>query len=65
MIAGKLRRPAQKITAATLFSVGLLLAVPAVVGAIMKIWNRSDRGARRRFDKFRHDPGFHDERQVF
>ncbi len=64
LIAGKLRRPAQKVTAATLFSVGLLLAVPAVVGVVVKAWNRTDRGARRRLDRIRHDPGFHDDTEV-
>ncbi len=64
LVAGKLRRPAQKITAATLFSVGLLLATPAVVGAIVKAWNRTERRSLRRLDSIRHDSGLHDESDV-
>ncbi len=64
LLAGKLRRPAQKTTAATLFSIGLLLAVPAVVGGLVRAWNRSERGARKRLDRIRHDPGFPDETDV-
>ena len=67
LLAGKLRRPAQKITAASLFSVGFLLAVPGVVGVILRVLNRptSERGSRRRLDTIRHDPGFPDEVEVF
>ena len=64
LLAGKLRRPTQKTTAATLFSIGILLAVPAVVGGIVKAWNRTDRGARKRLDRIRRDPGFPDEIDV-
>ncbi len=64
LIAGKLRRPAQKTTAATLFSIGLLLAAPAVVGGLIKVWNGGERGARKRLDKIRQDPGFPDEMDV-
>jgi ABC-type spermidine/putrescine transport system permease subunit II len=67
LVAGKLRRPTQKITAATLFSVGFLLAVPGVVGFILRAWYRptSARGARRRLDTIRRDSGFPDEAEVF
>ena len=64
LLAGKLQRPTQKTTAATLFSIGLLLAVPAVVGGVIKVWNRSERGARKRLDSIRRDPGFPDEADV-
>jgi hypothetical protein len=64
LVAGKLRRPTQKTTAATLFSIGLLLAVPAVVGGIVRAWNSSERGARKRLDTIRRDPGFPDEADV-
>lgn len=67
LLAGKLRRPAQKTTAATLFSVGLLLALPAMVGGILKLWYRpsSDRGARQRLDSIRHDPGLSDDTEIY
>lgn len=66
LIAGKLGRPAQKTTAASLFSVGLLLALPAVVGGVIRLWNRpeSDRGVRQRLDSIRRDPGFSEDIDV-
>src|SRR5690349_4139493 len=59
LIAGKLRRPAQKTTAATLFSVAFLLAIPALVAATIRIANRpeSERGSRRRLNTIREDSG--------
>ncbi len=67
LIAGKLRRPTQKVTAASLFSVGFLLAIPAVVLFILRALNRpgSERGARKRLDTIRADSGFPDEAEVF
>jgi hypothetical protein len=67
LIAGKLRRPTQKVTAASLISVGFLLATPAVVGLVLRAINRpgSARGAQRRLDTIRHDSGFPDEAEVF
>jgi hypothetical protein len=67
LIAGKLQRPTQKVTAASLFSVGALLAVPGVVGIALRVWNRpgSARGARRRLDTIRGDSGFPDEAEVY
>jgi ABC-type spermidine/putrescine transport system permease subunit II len=67
LLAGKLRRPTQKVTAATLFSVGALLAVPGIVGFVLRAWYRptSARGARRRLDTIRRDSGFPDEAEVF
>ena len=67
LIAGKLRRPAQKVTAASLFSVGFLLAIPGVVLFILRAVNRpeSERGARKRLDSIRTDSGFPDEAEVF
>ncbi|HYR57918.1 MAG TPA: hypothetical protein VEO95_04790 [Chthoniobacteraceae bacterium] len=66
LIAGKLGRPAQKTTAATMISVGALLAVPVLVMAVMRTVNRpnSARGMRRRLDSIRHDPGFPDEADI-
>jgi hypothetical protein len=67
LIAGKLRRPAQKTTAATLFSLGLLLSLPAIVGSVLRLWYRpeSDRGAQQRLDSIRRDAGLSDETEVF
>lgn len=66
LIAGKLRRPTQKITAATLFSVGGLLAIPGLVGLVLRLWNRpeSPRGAKRTLESIRADSGFPDEANV-
>jgi hypothetical protein len=67
LVAGKLRRPAQKTTAATLLSLGFLLSLPAIVGGLLRLWNRpeSERGARQRLDSIRRDPGLSDETDVF
>ncbi len=67
LLAGKLGRPAQKTTAASLFSLGLLLALPSVVAGLLRIWNRpeSERGAQQRLDSIRHDPGLSDESAIF
>ena len=63
LLAGKLGRPAQKTTAATMISVGALLALPVLAMAIVRSLNgpESARGVRRRLDSIRHDPGFPDE----
>jgi hypothetical protein len=67
LMAGKLQRPTQKVTAASLFSVGFLLAIPGVVGLVLRAWYRpeSDRGARRRLDTIRRDSGFSDEVEIY
>jgi hypothetical protein len=66
LIAGKLGRPAQKTTAATMISVGALLALPVIVGVVVRSLNGPDsaRGARRRLNTIRHDHGFPDEAEV-
>jgi hypothetical protein len=66
LIAGKLGRPAQKTTAATMISVGALLALPVVVGMVVRSLNgpESARGARRRLNSIRGDHGFPDEVEV-
>jgi len=67
LIAGKLGRPAQKTTATTMISVGALLALPVLVGAIIRTVNRpeSARGMRRRLNSIRQDSGFPDESEIF
>lgn len=66
LLAGKLGRPAQKTTGATMISIGALLAVPVVVMAVMRTLNRptSERGMRRRLDSIRHDSGYPDEAEI-
>ena len=67
LLAGKLQRPAQKTTAATLLSLGVLLAIPAVVQTVLHAWQgpESDRGIRRRLDSIRQDPGLMDETDAY
>ena len=67
LLAGKLQRPTQKTTAATLFSLGVLLALPAIVDTVAKVWQgpESDRGVRRRLDSIREDSGLTDETEAF
>jgi hypothetical protein len=69
LVAGKLGRSTQKITAATLFSIGVLVSVPVVAGLVMRVLNRpeSARGARRRLDSIRGDSGagFPDDTELF
>ncbi len=67
LLAGKLGRPAQKTTAATLLSVGALLALPVVVAAVLVRLNGpgSERGERRRLDTIRTDAGYPDDAEVF
>ena len=67
LIAGKLRRPTQKVTAASLFSIGALLAIPGVIGVVLRLLNSpgSERGAKKRLESIRQDPGFPDEVEVF
>lgn len=67
LLAGKLGRSKQKITAASLFSVALLFALPALTGSIGRVWNRptTSRGMRRRLGAIRRDAGVADEIEVF
>jgi hypothetical protein len=67
LIAGKLQRPTQKTTATTLLTIGALLAVPVVVGAVMKVWRgpESESGVRRRLDSIRTDSGLAEDAEIF
>ncbi len=60
LIAGKLERPTQKTTAATLLSLGVLLAMPAIVATVSRVLQETDRGVRRRLDSIREDAGMPD-----
>ena len=66
LVAGKLGRPAQKTTGATMISVGALLALPVLVAAVIRAINRpnSERGMRRRLATIRHDSGLPDEAEI-
>jgi len=66
LIAGKLGRPAQKTTGATMISVGALLALPVLVGVVVRSLNGPDsaRGARRRLNSIRSDHGFPEDAEV-
>ena len=67
LLAGKLGRPAQKTTAASLLAVGALLAMPWVVENVLDRLNGpgSARGERRRLDRIRTDAGYPDDAEVF
>lgn len=66
LIAGKLGRPAQKTTAATMLSVGALLAMPWLVERVLDHLTGpgSARGERRRLDTIRRDAGYPDNTDV-
>lgn len=66
LLAGKIRRPAQKTTAATLLGIGALLAVPALIDAVTAAVNGpgSERGERRRLDSIRTDSGMTDDAEI-
>ena len=55
LLAGRLGRPAQKTAAATMISVGVLLALPTMLGVVSRVWNRpgTDRDVRHRLDTIR------------
>ena len=67
LIAGKIGRPAQKTTAASLLGVGALLALPALIDMVTHAVNGpgSERGERRRLDSIRRDPGIPDDFEIF
>jgi hypothetical protein len=67
LIAGKIGRPAQKTTAATLLGVGALLALPAIIDVVANalIGPGSERGERRRLDSIRTDSGLPDDAEIF
>ena len=67
LLAGKLGRPAQKTTAATMLAVGALLAMPWVVENVLERLNGpgSARGERRRLETIRTDAGYAEDAEVF
>jgi hypothetical protein len=67
LLAGKLGRPAQKTTAATLLGIGALMAMPLLVNSVTRavVGPGSARGERRRLDSIRTDSGFPDDAEIF
>lgn len=67
LLAGKLGRSTQKITAASLLGVGALLALPVIVEALSHVITGpgSARGEKRRLDSIRTDPGFPDDAEIY
>ena len=67
LLAGSMRRKAQKVTAITMLSVGLVSTLPFAFDACFKRWNRpeSDRGVRKRLASIREDSGFSDDAEVY
>lgn len=67
LLAGKLGRPAQKTTAASLLGIGALLALPWAVENILERLNGpgSARGERRRLDRIRTDAGYPDDENIY
>ena len=67
LLAGKLGRPAQKATAASLLGVGALLALPALIEAVSHavVGPGSARGERRRLESIRTDGGFPDDAEIY
>jgi hypothetical protein len=66
LLAGKIGRPAQKTTAATLLGIGALLALPALIDVVSDVVNGpdSERGQRKRLDSIRTDSGLSDEADI-
>lgn len=66
LLAGKIGRPAQKTTAATLLGIGALLALPALIDVVTDAVNGpgSERGERRRLDSIRTDSGLTDDADI-
>lgn len=68
LLAGRIGRPAQKITAATLLGIGALLAVPTVVNAVQHVvagGPGSERAERRRLVSIRTDSGLPDHAEIY
>jgi hypothetical protein len=67
LLAGKMGRRVQKITAVVLLSVGLASTLPLVLGVCFKRWNRpeSDRGMRKRLESIREGSGFSEDAELY
>lgn len=67
LLAGKITRPAQKITAASLLGIGALLALPAAIEAVTHAISGpgSARGEQRRLESIRTDSGMPYDEDAF
>ena len=68
IVANKLPRPARKIVAAAMLSVGAISALPLIFEAINRRWKgpKSERGMRKKLERIREDSGIADElNEVF
>ncbi|MGC3988218.1 MAG: hypothetical protein QM796_00770 [Chthoniobacteraceae bacterium] len=65
LLAGKLGRKAQRITALVLVGAGAAAAIPAVVDSVSTHLNQTARGQRRRLDSIRQDAGFPEDADVY
>jgi ABC-type amino acid transport system permease subunit len=67
LLAGAMRRSAQKATAIAMLSVGVISTVPLVVDFVMKYLNKpgSARGQRRRLASIRDDSGISEDADIY
>lgn len=67
LLAGKMRRSAQKATAVAMFSLGVISTLPLLFNIVTRYLNEpeSERGMRKRLDSIRGDSGISDDAQVF
>lgn len=67
LVAGKIRQPFRRITALTMFSLGLASTLPMWLERIASHRNRpeSERGMRRRLESIRDDSGFSQDEDIF
>ena len=67
LVAGKMRRSAQKATAVAMFSVGVISTLPLLVDVVVKVVNRpgSKRDMRKRLASIRRGSGVTGNMEVF
>ncbi len=67
LLANKIDRRVQKITAIVLLSVSLASTLPLALGVFFKRWNRpeSDRGMRKRLESIRAGSGYPEDAGMY
>lgn len=67
LLAGKMRRSVQKVTAVAMISVGLISTLPLLFDVVAKYLNKpeSARSMRKRLAAIRREPGISDDPEVF
>lgn len=67
LVAGKMRRSAQKATAIAVLSVGVISTLPLLFDVAVKYLNKpeSPRSMRKRLAAIRREPGISDDEEVF